>query len=121
MSERVVSKMKMEQNRWLYELYWECTDVLTVEERDIYFAHELHLINEQIEKEMVELYKSVNESLGLIRHSERLLDLACQRAVLKDCVEDTTLKNKYSLIPKRKLVAMRELESSLSRESQKIS
>lgn len=113
--------MKLEQKRWIYELFWESGDLLTVEERAIYFAHELHLVNEEIEKEMAQLYRSHNESLGLIRHSEKLLDLACTRVILKDCAEDTTLKNKYSLIPKKKLLAMKDLESSLSRETQKIS
>lgn len=120
MSERVESKMRLEQNRWLYELYWTCTEILTEEEREIYFARYLDDIEKLIHEEHTKLNQSLDDSIGLIRHSERLMDLACTRVVLKDFVEDTALKDQYPSIPKKKLLEMGKLESYLSREGQAI-
>lgn len=117
--------MSLEDYRWIYLLYSECSEVLTEEERKIYFAHDLQLINDRIKEESQKLVEQLQESLGLIRHSECILDLAYQRTVLKDCVDIAAnpkqLKEQYSLIPKKKLIVMRELESMLSRENEKIS
>jgi len=104
--------------RWILDIYLAAGNVLTEEERNIYFSAELQGIDTRIRQEYEKLNERYDSSLGLILHAENVRDLASKRAVLRECVDDIIpdAKSRYLLIPQHKRADMLRIEADIYRE-----
>lgn len=115
-------EVNLDEHKWILELYHGCGHILTDDEKAIYFAHEFDFVDSRIKNEFKKMGECLDSSLGLIRYSESILNLACQRAVPKECVDIAAypkLKKKFDTIPMKKKREMQKLEEFMFRELQK--
>lgn len=97
----------LDHKRWIAELFFKCTEkILTTKERDIYFAYMLDKVNAQIKERLDKLCEYEDDYINFIYTTEKLHDLACEKAVLAGCVEQPELKDYFSTIPLKKLKVM---------------